>query len=180
MTEAPTRPIRTVPGRTCGSCSLCCKLMNVPELDKPMGQWCRHCKPGTGCTIHATRPQVCRDFFCGYLQSSTLSQDWLPAKAHFIVTGDPSGIVLYVDPANPDAWKASPFYERIKMWAVEGVPRNRLVTVRVGRRTIAVMPDNDFDLGEMDPGDTIEWEARRGPIGRVYSARKVKAKAAKA
>jgi hypothetical protein len=117
---------------------------------------------------------VCRDFFCGYLQSDTLTDAWLPAKAHFIVTGEPSGIVLYVDPASPDAWKAAPFYERIKEWAMHGVPRKRQVTVRIGRRTIAVLPDKDVDLGNMEPGDTIEWEARRGPTGRVYSARKVK------
>ncbi len=172
VTEA--RAIKTVPGRSCGSCTLCCKLMMVPELDKPMGTWCAHCKQGAGCTIHATRPQSCRDFYCGYLQSDALTEEWLPAKVRFIVVGEPSGIVLYVDPGQPDAWKDAPFYERIKSWSLSGVPRNRQVTVRIGRRAIAVLPDKDVDLGEMEPGDRIICEARRGPLGRVYSAHKVK------
>lgn len=165
-------------GRTCGTCSLCCKLLQVPELEKPMGEWCRHYKAGAGCMIHATRPQPCRDFFCGYLQSEKLSDEWFPARSRIVVAGEPSGIVLYVDPGRPDAWKAEPFYSRIKAWAVEGVPRNRLVTVRIGRRTVAVLPDKDVDLGPMDAGDQIAWEARRGPTGRTYSAHRVKKKQA--
>ena len=32
-----------VPGRACGSCTLCCKTMGVDELAKPPGVWCQHC-----------------------------------------------------------------------------------------------------------------------------------------
>lgn len=172
MTSAAVPSV--VSGRACGACSLCCKLMHVPELEKPMGAWCAHCKPGAGCTIHATRPQSCRDFFCGYLRSEQLSYEWYPAKSRIIVTDEASGIVLYVDPGRPDAWKAAPFYERIKAWAVEGLPRNRQVTVCIGRRTVAVLPDKNVDLGDLDPGDQIAWEARRGPQGRVYSTHRVR------
>ncbi len=31
---APTDP---PPGRSCGGCSLCCKIMGVPETDEPRG-----------------------------------------------------------------------------------------------------------------------------------------------
>lgn len=54
--------------RQCGSCSLCCKLIAVEELDKPMGTWCRHFKAGKGCTIHDTRPDVCRAWDCLWVQ----------------------------------------------------------------------------------------------------------------
>ncbi|MSP21103.1 MAG: hypothetical protein EXQ93_06245 [Alphaproteobacteria bacterium] len=165
-----------IEGRSCGTCTLCCKLLHVPELDKPMGTWCTHCKQSSGCTIHEARPQACRDFFCGYLQSVALTEDWYPAKSRIVVTGEPSGIVLYVDPGQPEAWRTAPFYERIKAWAVDGLPRDRQVTVRIGRRTFAVLPDKDVDLGDMDPGDQIVWEARRGPAGRVYNAHRVRAK----
>jgi Fe-S-cluster containining protein len=161
-------------GRSCGTCTLCCKLLLVPELNKPMGTWCAHCKQGEGCGIHETRPQACRDFFCGYLQTEQLSEEWHPVKSRIVVAGEPSGIVLYVDPGRPDAWRGEPFYARIKAWATDNLPRNRLVTVRIGKRTVAVLPDKDVDLGEMKPGDTIAWEARRGPLGRVWSAWRVK------
>ena len=66
--SAPTQRPTAVPGRSCGTCTLCCKLLQVPEVEKPLGEWCRHCDKGVGCTIYAERPQRCRDFFCGYLQ----------------------------------------------------------------------------------------------------------------
>ena len=45
-----------VPGRACGTCSLCCKVLSVFELAKPAGKWCTHCRPGNGCDVYATRP----------------------------------------------------------------------------------------------------------------------------
>src|SRR5262249_20143690 len=47
--------------RQCGDCSLCCKLLNVPEVGKPANDWCPHCRPGhreaacTGCTTWRCR-----------------------------------------------------------------------------------------------------------------------------
>jgi hypothetical protein len=38
--------------RSCGSCTLCCKLMPVlldDGEDKPAGEWCKHCTKGVGC-----------------------------------------------------------------------------------------------------------------------------------
>ena len=32
-----------IPGRTCGTCTLCCKAVAVEELAKPIGDWCPHC-----------------------------------------------------------------------------------------------------------------------------------------
>jgi hypothetical protein len=47
-------------GRECGDCSMCCKLLEIADADiaKPRNQWCKHCKPGSGCTIYDTRPQL--------------------------------------------------------------------------------------------------------------------------
>ena len=56
--------------RECGECRLCCKIMGVPELDKPMNVWCKHvCN--TGCSIYEKRPQSCRDFVCVWLGGLT-------------------------------------------------------------------------------------------------------------
>jgi hypothetical protein len=48
---------RLVPGRECGSCSMCCKVYNIAEISKPAGKWCSHCKPGKGCVIHDAPPR---------------------------------------------------------------------------------------------------------------------------
>ena len=45
-------------GRSCGSCSECCRLIGVEELAKPAGQWCTHCDPGHGCRIYPERPDL--------------------------------------------------------------------------------------------------------------------------
>ena len=54
--------------RPCGGCVLCCKVMHVPSIDKPEGQWCPHCKrtggPTSGCSIYLDRPRECAEFNC--------------------------------------------------------------------------------------------------------------------
>jgi len=32
-----------IPDRACGNCTLCCKVNGVPELEKPVDEWCKHC-----------------------------------------------------------------------------------------------------------------------------------------
>ena len=61
-------PVPLLPGRRCGECSLCCKLLRIEAFNKPVGTWCAHCAPGRGgCTIYETRPTECREFFCAWL-----------------------------------------------------------------------------------------------------------------
>src|SRR5436305_14221849 len=43
--------------RSCGDCTLCCKLLSITELEKPIGKWCPHCEIGKGCKIYDCRPQ---------------------------------------------------------------------------------------------------------------------------
>ena len=37
--------------RQCDDCSLCCKVLVIPELDKPKDKWCPNFVSGTGCGI---------------------------------------------------------------------------------------------------------------------------------
>jgi hypothetical protein len=76
-------PVAIVPGRACGSCSLCCKLLRIEELDKPAGVWCPHCQAGLGgCKIYGVRPGPCRSFHCAWLINPELGPEWRPtAKA---------------------------------------------------------------------------------------------------
>jgi uncharacterized protein len=107
--------------RTCGACSLCCKLLPIAVLDKQANLWCRHCKPGNGCSIYRTRPQVCRDYQCGWLLG-VLNDHWSPANCHMIVTlpyeGHPACMVA-VDPDHANTWEQAPYLEDLKKMAAQ-------------------------------------------------------------
>lgn len=55
--------------RQCGSCSVCCVTLGVPEIEKKAACDCPHRKRGwKACSIYDTRPQSCRDFKCMWLE----------------------------------------------------------------------------------------------------------------
>jgi hypothetical protein len=161
---------KVVPGRSCGTCSLCCKVLRIPELDKAAGEWCRHCRPGRGCGIHAIRPFVCRGAYCEWMIAKGLGPEWKPERAKFalFVTNGGRRLTAHVDPGSPSAWRRSPYYENFKQWAREGIgksPEMHLVDVMVSARTIVVLPDRDVDLGIVPEGQTISLVRRATPNG---------------
>jgi len=52
------------PIRECGSCSACCTVTGVPEIEKGTYEACKH----AGCGIYADRPGSCRTFGCQWLR----------------------------------------------------------------------------------------------------------------
>lgn len=134
--------------RSCGACMMCCKLFPVRHFNKPAGVWCKHAKPGQGCTIHETRPTVCRAFQCEWTINSNIGEDWRPDKVKFFIYSPYSNqLMLMVDPAYPQAWKAESVYATIKLVASELTERGGIFTVCIGQRRIVVLPDRDEDLG---------------------------------
>jgi len=101
--------------RSCGTCSLCCKLIAVRELNKEAGLWCIHARPG--CKIYGMpeRPPSCGVFNCAWLERAPhTTQDKLslpdslrPDRCHVVLTGlvGGEGIAAHVDPAYPLAWR---------------------------------------------------------------------------
>src|SRR5260370_34303074 len=79
-----------VAGRGCGTCSLCCKVLPVRELDKPAGRWCVHSVRGGGCGVHSSRPQACRQFFCSWRLDPNLGPEWKPEVSPFVLSADPA------------------------------------------------------------------------------------------
>ncbi|WP_310533641.1 hypothetical protein [Novosphingobium sp.] len=159
-----------VAGRACGSCTLCCKVMEIGELGKAAGQWCPHVLTGKGCSIYAERPHSCSAFGCGWLHWKEAGDHWLPAKAKMVIVAqDRTRLVVHVDPATPNVWKAAPFYPDLKRWARNPARYGfRQVLVAVGRRMIAVLPDRELDLGEV-PEEAIIATLELG--GGRFSAR---------
>jgi hypothetical protein len=56
-------------------------------------------------------------------------------------------MLVYVDPARPDAWNRQPYYARLQGWARWALAHGRRVVVRTGTRTIMIMPDHAVDFG---------------------------------
>jgi hypothetical protein len=164
------------PGRKCGTCTLCCKVMKIDELEKPRGIWCRHCSVGVGCRIYDDRPGECRRFLCGYLTEASLSEDWLPTKSKIVLAADLDGkrIAAHVDPSRPDAWKAEPFYSQLKEWARLAAPVNGQVLACVGRTTVVILPDKDVDLGVVADNELIVTLERVTPLGITVDALKIR------
>lgn len=102
---------------SCGTCTLCCKIMGVPELHKLPGEWCQHVDPKKGCMIYDDRPQVCIDFECLWLQAQGRGDENMLKKPELrpdrckgvVVTSEQSmGIVVKLDPHRPNAHRTGP------------------------------------------------------------------------
>ena len=65
--------------RSCGDCTLCCKLVAVPALQKEGYEWCKHCAIGEGCKIYKDRPLDCQAFECFWHAGLTL-EEYKPNK----------------------------------------------------------------------------------------------------
>jgi hypothetical protein len=144
--------------RTCGDCTLCCKVMAIEELAKPAGSWCPHCKPRRGCLVYADRPGECRTFSCMWLVNELLDESWKPNRSKLVLTTSDDGIEIRCDPGYPDAWRKEPFRSEIREWAISGETHDVTVVVVAGQRMILVAPDREFDLGIVGPDERIVRE----------------------
>ena len=145
-------------GKACGDCTLCCKVMAIEELAKPLSAWCPHCKPGHGCLIYPNRPGECRTFSCLWLVNDRLDHRWMPSKSKFVLTTSEDGIEIRCDPGFPDAWRKEPYRSEIREWAVSGETHDVTVVVMTGQKMILVTPDREFDLGVVQPDERIVRE----------------------
>ena len=150
--------------RRCGTCTLCCKLLTIPEFGNPSGQWCPHCVQGRGCALYPNWPNECRTFFCGYLLWPELGEHWLPSRSKLVVAFKPDGmeIVIHVDPGLPNAWRAEPYYSEIRDMAGHAERTAYSIFVQIGRRIIVVFPDREVDLGVVAEDERIAIQDEPG------------------
>ena len=136
-------------GHTCGECSLCCVALRVDELGKLAGEPCPKLGPEGGCTIHATRPRVCREYHCHWLEGG-LDEGDRPDRLGAIVDFAPGGLALHlaIVEATPGAFDASP-----RLQAIAAAHRDS-IDVRVSDtrdvldadRPVRVLQPNDREL----------------------------------
>jgi hypothetical protein len=152
--------------RTCGSCTLCCKVMAITALNKPMNKWCEFCDKGAGCKIYPTRPSECRTFDCLWLSDENFPDEFRPQKSKIVFTVEHGGrrVSAHVDAAFPGAWQEKKLYALLKRWSAAQAQKNSQLLVFIGKRAIAILPDRDVDLGDVNlEGNTIYYEKNRRP-----------------
>ena len=112
-------PSLPVAGRSCGTCTLCCRLPEINLFDKPANARCTHCIDGKGCSIYAERPSVCRDFLCLWMTGEELGEEWDPARSHLMIYSQGPQMTVLADPDQPDLWRREPYLPQLKAWAGE-------------------------------------------------------------
>ena len=107
----------------CGSCTACCRVFAIPQIEKQAGDWCQHCDVGVGCKIYETRPKICVDFACLWLQSRAQPDARLHmpdalrpdrCKVVFSPATDPTIMGATTMPGAPDAWTRKPVQNFIR------------------------------------------------------------------
>jgi hypothetical protein len=128
--------------RECGACSLCCRVMGVPEVKKDH-EWCPHALPGKGgCAIYGVRPGRCREFNCMWLLDGKIPDYWYPLKSKIVInTVYENGtryLAFVVDPSYPRRWQEEPYFNDIKLMAKAGIAGKKGETCRGGGWTTIV------------------------------------------
>lgn len=108
--------------RECGSCTLCCKMLGIKELNKKQNKWCPHCAINKGCKIYSERPESCRDFNCLWLMGK-LPEELYPQKVGVVfgATTDGKRVVVYADPYAPFSYRRGIVAETITKISEGGV-----------------------------------------------------------
>lgn len=123
--------------RTCGECTLCCKLLPVRELGKKASTRCKY-QRSTGCQIYAKRPGSCVKWSCSWLTDPATAHLRRPDRAHYVIDPQPDFIRLehedgtienlpvlqiWVDSAYPDVHKDPDLMELLNHNRIVGLVR---------------------------------------------------------
>jgi hypothetical protein len=155
----------------CGSCSLCCKVMSVEELDKPKNTWCSHCEKGKGCQIYHSpeRPASCQAFTCLWLLTQKLDNPSLRLPERYrpdrtrVVVEIPGNLpyraaIFWTDSAYPAAITSKENQHLIKMLSEEHV----VIRARGRKRKILALnpagAKRMLDMGYNPNVVGTEWE----------------------
>jgi hypothetical protein len=132
----PALPL--VPGRTCGTCNVCCVALTIddPALQKPQGIRCQHAASDNSCNIYNARPVSCRIFHCGWRHLGWVREPMRP---------DHSGVLVrltMIHIANGQPPKASVIFTILeeKGLAAEGFAESIAAAVAGGIPTFFEVP----------------------------------------
>lgn len=157
----------SAPAKTCGPCTLCCKVFKIDALAKPAGVQCAHCAGGGGCDIYGAHPQECRDFVCQWLKFEQMPESYRPDRTKVVLSVEPPGeqLIARCDPDHPMAWRNEPIYGFLKRYARGAVGTDLRVYVVAGDHLWLVTPDEEVDFGRVDSG--VPYTLSPGPDGKL-------------
>lgn len=159
-----TSDVGPAPGRSCGTCRMCCKVMGVFELEKPPGPWCSHLSLDQGCTIYEQRPPTCRSFICGWLAGAMDLQD-RPDKTRVVIHCTPAK-ARWRDPSGHEVIDHVPVFQE----SVDGAARKGRMgrwILWLGMKTFApliIVRPNQERLAFLAPGRSTAFPG----IDRVF------------
>lgn len=83
--------------RECGSCTACCTLLHIDELDKPVATPCQH-ECAAGCAIYQQKPASCSAYECLWRAGNIMEDEYRPDKLGVIfdMTGTRAGCNMSV------------------------------------------------------------------------------------
>jgi hypothetical protein len=147
MSEVPA----SVALRSCGDCTLCCKVFDVPVMNKPRDKWCQKCQPGKGCAIWQDRPEFCRDFHCLWVKDVRLEPQWQPNHCKFVMNwAGEKQLNITCDPGSPMAYRREPFFASLKDSARRFASEEKHILIFTGSQKFVLLPDGERLLGERD------------------------------
>jgi hypothetical protein len=155
---------KPVPGRSCGTCTMCCKLYPVPAMDKPANVWCKACKPGKGCGIWETRPPMCQDFHCHWMLDVEVGANWKPEICKFIMNFQAANTMwVKVDPGHKTAWKQEPYYSVLKRWSKDFIDAGGYILIDEGLTAYCMTPSEDVAVSSH--GKKVDFHVRTTKVG---------------
>lgn len=164
-------------GRHCGTCTLCCKLLPVRELDKGANERCKHQKFSKGCAVYHRpgMPISCKLWSCRWLTDENAIGLSRPDRAHYVIDIMPDFVTakeglqsheieviqLWVDPLYPEAHRDPALRAYLERLCDE---RGSMVLVRYNS-------ESGFCLIPPGMNNTGEWIEHGGDTtGRTHSA----------
>lgn len=128
--------------RSCGACSACCRVLRVDELRKLGGTPCPALRrDGPGCSIHATRPEICRNYRCLWLGGALRDED-RPDRLGAVLDMVTVGMrpELRITAITPGSFETTPRLQEI------AADYRRTLPVRISDATDVLDPDRGFRL----------------------------------
>jgi hypothetical protein len=151
----------------CGNCTACCRVFTISQFDKPAGKWCQHCTIGEGCNIYQSRPKICRDFQCLWLESQSIpGAEFGPelrpdrCKVVFSASTSPKVVSGTTMPGAPLAWRKPEVMSLIKRLITGGVAVVVGLPASTTKTMIAV--DGEHEVHMTDPDSSgMQWSLPR-------------------
>lgn len=125
--------------RRCGTCTLCCKLLPVRELNKGANERCKFQRHGQGCLVYhsPSLPTSCKLWSCRWLLEQDTAELSRPDRSHYVVDVMPDYVTIvenatgaetkvevvqvWCDPKFPDAHRDPVLRAFLLRRALEGV-----------------------------------------------------------